>query len=128
MLGSMDSDDQWVAARYSADAVATPATARGQLTNNSAVPSCILEVTQAAAVRTQAKFVSMDSGGFTVHFDTNVGGNARFFSLALAGTAIGLVAAAVMWFARSGFSGWNTSFLLRTSFSLQLRLRGPRLC
>src|SRR6185503_3071771 len=62
-----------------------PATARGQLTNNSTVPSCILEVTSAAAVRTAAHFVSMDSGGFTVHFDTNVGGNARFFSLALAG-------------------------------------------
>jgi hypothetical protein len=88
MVGVMDPDDQWVTATYARDNVSPAATSRGQLTNASAQPACILEVTQTQTVQMQAHFVSMDADGFTVHFDTNTNGQAHVFSLALAGMNI----------------------------------------
>jgi hypothetical protein len=88
MLGIMDPDDQWVTATYARDNVSPAATSRGQLTNASAQPACILELTQTQTVQTQAHFVSMDADGFTVHFDANTNGPSHIFSLALAGMNI----------------------------------------
>src|SRR5207302_9968764 len=80
-FGAMDSTGhQWADAMYDPNNVGVVASTRAQRTD-----ACLEETNASAAETLRAHAVSMDSTGFTVHFDVNTVGPRHVYSLALHG-------------------------------------------